>query len=198
MGWLLAEGIPRLVDTIGEDIASALSGYRISRTWSKRIVFLLTAGLLFALILTPFLSMTAEGFLLDYQLFTTRMGGTLTVPQDAREATSYVNSRTTPDDVVLASPTIAWLLDAHAADFQMAVAATGQATQHFPAGIPSSRFRFDPRLENASYVILDSLWRGWGAAQMDNVARMVETIESEWTLEIAVGDLAIYRNPHRP
>lgn len=124
-----------------------------------------------------------------------RLGTTLADPRTARLATSFVNARISPDDVVLCSPTIAWLLHAHAADFQMAIAATGQATQHFPADIPSSRFRFDPRLENATYVILDPLWRGWASAQMPEVAEMVREVEEEWELERRFGEFEVYRHP---
>lgn len=147
------------------------------------------------LILSPFVSMLYEGFFLDYSLFTVRLGTTLADPQTARLATSFVNARTSPDDVVLCSPTIAWLLHTHAADFQMAVAATGRATQHFPADIPSSRFRFDPRLENATYVILDPLWRGWASTQMPEVAEMVREVEEGWGLERRFGEFEVYRHP---
>jgi hypothetical protein len=98
--------------------------------------------------------------------------------------------------VVLASPTIAWLIEGDVADFQMAIAATGQATQHFPADIPSERFRFDPRLENADYVIIDSMWRGWASAQMPQVAQMVRVVEDGWIHEAPFGDFDIYRQPN--
>jgi hypothetical protein len=78
----------------------------------------------------------------------------------------------------------------------MAIAATGRATQHFPAGIPASRFRFDPRLENATYAVVDPLWRGWASAQMPDVAVMVEEIGAEWVLEATIGRFEVYHNPH--
>jgi hypothetical protein len=139
--------------------------------------------------------MIAEGVWLDYGLYLARLGDTLTDPVAARQVADYVNHRTAQDDVVLASPTIAWLFRSHVAGFQMAIAATGQATQHFPADIPFARFRFDPRLDNATYVVLDPLWQGWASAQMPAVLRMVREVEANWSLERTFGDFQIYRNP---
>ena len=139
--------------------------------------------------------MVYEGLFLDYSLFTSRPGTTVADPRTARLATSFVNAGTSSDDVVLTSPTIAWLVQAHAADFQMAIAATGQATQHLPAGIPFDRFRFDPRLDNATYVILDPLWRGWASAQMSQVAEMVRKVAQERVLEESFGAFDVYRHP---
>jgi len=139
--------------------------------------------------------MIAEGVWLDYGLYLARFGGTLADPTTARRVAAYVNARTSSDDVVLCSPTIAWLFHAQAADFQMAIAATGGATQHFPPGIPPSRFRFDPRLENAAYVIVDPLWRGWASAQMPAVAGLVEEVEGNWSLETRFGEFEVYRSP---
>ncbi len=198
MGSLLGRGLPFLLRLLGADVSRALEERRLLRRGGRRLAALLTACLVFAMVVAPLLSLLAEGPLLDYALFTARMGGTLADPAAARQVVDYVNSRTGPADVVLASPTIAWLFDSPAADLQMAVAATGRATQHFPADIPPSRFRFDPRLEEATYVVLDPLWRGWGAAQMAEVAQIVETVEAEWTLERTLGSFDVYRNPYRP
>jgi hypothetical protein len=154
---------------------------------------LLVAAVLFLIVFSPFVSMVFEGVFLDYDLYTVRLGSTLAHPGDARDVADYVNARTSADDVVLCSPTIAWLFRANAADFQMALAATGAATQHFPADIPATRFRFDPRLENATYVVVDPLWRGWASAQMPEVARLVREIETGWVLERSFGAFDVYR-----
>ena len=53
----------------------------------------------------------------------------------------------------------------------------------------------EPRLENATYVILDPLWRGWASAQMPQVAEMVRDVEKEWVLEARLGEFDIYRRP---
>ncbi len=195
MACFLARGLPYLVGMLEQDIKETLADHNLSFAWRRRLTFALTAAILFFLVFSPFVSMVYEGLFLDYSLFTARLGTTLADPQTARLATSFVNARTVPGDVVLCSPTIAWLLHAQAADFQMAIAATGQATQHFPAGIPPSRFRFDPRLENATYVILDPFWRGWASAQMPEVAQIVREVEEGWVLERRFGKFEVYRYP---
>ena len=196
IGVLLARGIPVFVPMLETAWRSGLMRFRLSPRNRSRLATLLTSLILFLLLLAPPISMVAEGVWLDYDLYLARFGDTLADPVTAERVADYVNQRTTREDVVLASPTIAWLFHSHVADFQMAVAVTGQATQHFPAQIPLVRFRFDPHLENAAYVVVDPLWRGWASAQMPAVARMVREIETGWILETIIGSFEIYRNPH--
>jgi 4-amino-4-deoxy-L-arabinose transferase-like glycosyltransferase len=192
---LLSRGVPRLVAALEGDVSDVLIGRWLSPAWRRRTVFVLVAVILFFVVFSPLVSMVYEGAFLNYSLFTVRLGTTLADPETARQTADYVNGRTSADDVVLCSPTIAWLFDANAADFQMAVAATGRATQHFPADVPLSRFRFDPRLESATYVILDPLWKGWASAQMPAVAGMVQKVEAGWVLERSFGEFDVYRRP---
>jgi hypothetical protein len=195
VGALLVRGIPVLVSLLETAWRSGLERFPLSSRGRARLVTLLTGLVLFLLLLAPPISMIAEGIWLDYALYLVRFGDILADPVAADQTAAYVNARTAHGDVVLCSPTIAWLLHAQAADFQMAIAATGQATQHFPAGIPPSRFRFDPRLENATYVILDPFWRGWASAQMPEVAQIVWEVEEGWVLERRFGKFEVYRCP---
>ncbi len=113
---------------------------------------------------------------------------------DAREAAEYVNRRTSAGDVVIGSPPVAWLFDAQAADFQMAVAATGEGTVHFPPDVPAARFAFDPRYTGARFVVVDNLWRNWGAVHIPGVLRMLREVES-WPRVFEAGAIEVYRNP---
>lgn len=196
MGVAMARGIPVFAPLLESAWRSGLARFRLSPRNRSRLATWLSGLVLFLLLLVPPISMVAEGVWLDYDLYTARFGDTLADPVAAEQVADYVNQRTTREDVVLASPTIAWLFRSHVADFQMAVAATGQATQHFPAQIPLARFRFDPHLERAAYVVVDPLWRGWASAQMPAVAQMVQEIEIDWILETTIGSFEIYRNPH--
>jgi 4-amino-4-deoxy-L-arabinose transferase-like glycosyltransferase len=195
IGTLAVRWIPVLLREVEQCATGALKWFPLSHRVRKASVIALTSGVLFLLLAAPLVTMAAEGVWMGHALYLSRFGSTLADPSTARKAAAYVNAYTDRKDVVLTSPTIAWLVDARAADFQMAVAATGRATQHFPAGIPEQRFRFDPRLEDAAYVILDPVWRGWAAGQMSEVARMVEEVEGAWSLEVAFGDFYVYRNP---
>jgi hypothetical protein len=113
---------------------------------------------------------------------------------DARQAAEYVNQHTRADDLVIGSPPVAWLFEAHAADFQMAVAATGEGTVHFPPDVPSDRFAFDARYEQARFVVVDNLWRNWGAVHIPGVLRMLREVET-WPLAFERGTIQVYLNP---
>jgi 4-amino-4-deoxy-L-arabinose transferase-like glycosyltransferase len=115
-------------------------------------------------------------------------------PSAAERVAAFVNARTGADDLVIASPSIAWMFAAPAADFQMAVAATGRATVHLPAGLPADRYAFDPRYTRARFVVVDNLWRNWAVVHMPAVAEMVRAVEA-WPLALEVGQVEVYRNP---
>lgn len=131
-----------------------------------------------------------------YTGFVTPIDDFLINPADAHAAAQFANQHSDTDDVIIASPAVAWMLTGHAADFQMAVAATGQATVHLPANIPADRFVFDPRVENARYVIVDNLWRNWAGVQMLAVAAMMQTV-AQWPIAFQSGEIVVYRNPSR-
>lgn len=129
-----------------------------------------------------------------YTGFVTPIDDFLINPAEARAAAQWVNEHSAPNDVMIASPTVAWMLTANVADFQMAVAATGQATVHLPANIPADRFAFNPRVENARYVIVDNLWRNWASVHMPAVAVMMHTV-AHWPIAFQSGEIVVYQNP---
>ncbi len=118
----------------------------------------------------------------------------LMVAEDARAAAEYVNQHTSVDDVVIGSPPVAWLFTANAADFQMAVAATGEGTVHFPPDMPAERFAFDARYEGARFVVVDNLWWNWGAVHIPGVLRMLRAVET-WPVAFEAGTIVVYENP---
>ena len=117
-------------------------------------------------------------------------------PQDARQAAAFLNARTQSDDVVVASPALAWLLTAHAADIQMSVASRGIPTSHIPSNIPADRFAFDPDYTQARYIAIDNLWRNWAVWHIDAVSDIIKTVE-QWPLEFQAGQISVHRNPGR-
>ncbi len=151
-----------------------------------------------------FASVVAAPFLISTVLTLDRVHGNygtvidafLINPEDAQSAANFVNGHTDIRDTVIASPAVAWLFQAQTADFQMAVAATGRATAHLPADIPADRFVFDPRYTQARFVVVDNLWRNWGAIHMPEVAALMHDVET-WPLAFEAGEIAVYRNPTR-
>lgn len=194
---LLSRVIPWLIREFEDDFDAALRG---STIWPQgwRVIRPIGVGLaVFVIALSPLVAMLAEGLFLDYRLSTVHLAGTLADPAKAEKVANFINANTSADDVVLASPGILWLFHARVADFQQAVAITGHKTQHYPAGLPRGRFLFDCSLENADFVVLDPLWRGWASQMMPEVAQMVAEVET-WPLALKAGDFEVYRNPDRP
>lgn len=150
----------------------------------------LSAGLvaaLFCLHGVPFMQQTRGGYQTEIDPF-------LLNPALARATAVFVNQCIQPDDVVIASPGLAWLLTGHVADFQMAVAVQGVGTPHLPADVPLQRFAFDPDYQQARFVIIDNLWHNWAAANVPGVAAMMQTV-ALWPLVYEAGDIRVYQNP---
>ena len=72
----------------------------------------------------------------------------------------------------------------------------GIATENYGKGVPRARFVFQPSLENATFVIVDNLWRGWATQRMPVLQDYVRTVES-WPRVMQRGEFDVYRNPAR-
>lgn len=126
--------------------------------------------------------------------FVTPIDDFLLDPADAEAAIAYINRRAEPDDLVIASPGLAWGIAAQAADFQMATAGAGVATPHLPADLPPDRFAFDPRFEAARFVVVDDLWRRWAVIHVPGLADRLIEIE-DWPVVFSAGDIVVYERP---
>jgi hypothetical protein len=162
----------------------------------KPAIFLSNSLLIFVLVLSPLVMTLALGF---YQVNTeiiSEIDSVLVDVSDAGHALAYVNGRTGNGDLVLASPALAWAIEAQAADFQMALAYQGEETLHFPANIPKDRFLYPVNLSRASYVIIDPIWTNWAVINMEGVARLASEVR-EWPRVFVAGDIEVYENPYR-
>lgn len=135
--------------------------------------------------------------------FVTPIDDFLLNPAEARAAAAYVNAHVRPADLVIASPGLAWLVcgrgatvSCQVADFQMAVAAAGQATPHLPANVPADRWAFDPRFAQARYVVVDNLWRNWAVVHIPQVAALLRA-DDRWRPSFVAGDITVYYVPSR-
>ncbi len=128
--------------------------------------------------------------------FQTAINPFLLHPGDVRRAAQFTNAHTTPDDVVIASPGLAWLLRTNAADVQQAIAATGQATPDLPGDIPAERFAFDPRYARARFVVVDNLWHNAVVWDVPGAAEMLRQVEM-WPQVFEAGEIRVYRNPNK-
>lgn len=114
----------------------------------------------------------------------------------AREAAEFLNRRTGADDLVLASPAIAWALDSQAADFQQLLAYSGVASVDYPASLPHSRFAFEVSADRADYAVLDPIWREWGAPHMLAVEQLIDELE-QWPIVWHERGIEVRQNPDR-
>ncbi len=183
---LIALGTARFVEQ------AAIYGYGHAKPHIGRWLAL---GLIAALLGTPFITLLSRTAQQVDNFYPTTIDPFLLNPADAKQVADYVNANTRETDTIIASPAIGWLFNAQVADFQMAVAVDGQTTPHLPANIPSERWAFDPRYEQARYVIIDNLWRNWGVLHNPPVEAMVARVEADWLLVFESGLIQVYEKP---
>ncbi|MEM7798808.1 MAG: hypothetical protein AAF633_06445, partial [Chloroflexota bacterium] len=53
---------------------------------------------------------------------------------------------------------------------------------------------FDPRFEQAAYIIEDNLWRNWAYFHMPELEAKREAF-TRWPLVYQAGEIVVYRNP---
>ena len=200
---LIVRGAPVLTATVSDGLRAMFRSWRWwpqGRRWrwlEKRAVSIGTMLVVYMVAVHPFLFFS---IVTSYEVTSeleTEIDAVLLDPDDARAVAQVANDLTSPDDVLIVSPTMGWLLDAHVADFQMAVTVLGQKTEHLPGDIPANRYLFDARYTTANYVIVDNLWRNWAADNMEEVGAMMEDVETNWPVVFTAGEITLYRNPAR-
>jgi 4-amino-4-deoxy-L-arabinose transferase-like glycosyltransferase len=157
---------------------------------------LITAGLSLIIAVSPLLMLTSLTLRSVETRWQTAIDPFLVVPEDAVNAAAYLRQHVTAPEIIIASPAFGWQLSdrVNVADFQMSVAYTGVDTPHLPYNIPPERWAFDPRLETASWVVVDNLWTNWGAVHIPGVALLHE-VETSWRLVYESGAVRVYRRP---
>jgi len=151
---------------------------------------------LFWVLVSPFVAMATQAVIVpgyappDIEVVTVRS------IQDAESTIAYINRHVAPDDVVLAPPHVAWMVDAQVADFQQAVAYIGGETQNYPRDVDRSRFLFDCSVQNARYAVVWDGWREWTAEAMPDVGMILQVVES-WPVVFERGEWHVFANPER-
>lgn len=185
---LLWYGLPLIYRLLRDALSEALQGHYAI------VISILVGGFIFGVAATPLftsLKLTIDGVQTQLR---TAIDPFLVNPSDAQSAANYLKTHANEQDVVIASPAVGWQFQVNTMDFQMAVAANGEDAPHLPGNIPPERWVFDPRLENADWVVVDDLWRNWGAVHIPGVARMLPIVES-WPVVFEAGAIWIYQNP---
>jgi hypothetical protein len=145
-------------------------------------------------VLSPFITSTVYQIDQIQHHISTAIDPFLIAPGDGRAVASYLNARTKAEDLVIASPGMAWALDSNTADLQMAIAFEGRATPHLPADIPAERFVFLPDFQSARFVVVDNYWYNWAIHNVIGVSDMLDELQS-WPLVFEAGAIQVYNNP---
>jgi len=198
MGGLIWLAIPLVLNTLKSGLEKLLYDWGvmdIGGGWLQhRAIALISSLGVFLIVISPFLLTTAMYFMNAEKSYSSSADPILINSHDARLILDFINQQIQPDDLVIASPALAWGINANAADFQQSLASQGIATKHFPADIPADRFAFNPDYQRARYVVIDKIWRNWAALNMPEVAEMMAEVE-RWPMEYSAGEIQVYRNP---
>jgi hypothetical protein len=181
---LLYVGVPYFWQVVGEVLPQLQARFSIG----------VRAVLCLAIVVIPF----GVTFQLDLDHvntgYPTAIDPFLIDPDAARQVAAYLNQHVSTTDRVIASPALAWLVRAQVSDLQMTIAYSGQGTVHFPASIPASRWLFDPRPQQARYVVLDNVWRTWGVVNIPGFQGLLDQI-MRWPVAFQADTLIVYENP---
>ena len=114
--------------------------------------------------------------------------------EDVRQTAVFLNNQLQANDMVIASPTVGFLLNGQVADFQMATAVHGINTPHLPADLPPDRFAFNPDFAQADIVVTDKLWDNWAQIHVPGVPEVMVELQT-WPQIFQSGDVIVYQNP---
>lgn len=183
---LLRYGVPYVWQSVHSTVA-AISESRARL--GNRAYF--AAPLLLLIVATPFAASLAFTLEQVQTGFHTQIDPFLIDPDHARLATEFVSRHAAPDDVVVASPTLAWLVEANVTDVQMATVVVGYAAPDLPTNIPTDRFDFDPDYRRARFVIVDNLWHNWAVWNVPGAPEVLREVQ-EWPLAFEAGEIKVY------
>lgn len=165
------------------------------------------ALLVFLVVVSPLgLAMAADTVGLGGTL-TTRQDDILATPGDAQAAGRYVLAHARSGDLVLASPTIAWMFDApeggsgasiQGADILQSIAQAGDQVAFYPAHLPAARWAYDVAPERARYVVVDDLLRRLAAPGQAPALQPILARVEQWPVAFSAGQYTVYERPAGP
>jgi len=189
---IIQRGVESLINLIGLHYTQNFF-FKTLRKWAVPLTVSLIG---FPVLFGPFLIPAVEGVISVRSGFNSSLKPLLVDPEMALEAVSYVNQRTAADDLVITSPAIGWALDAKVVGFQLAMAYRGEATKHFPDDIPRNRFVHSADYRQASFALVDPMWKNWGLPNLEGMQLMTDLVGS-WELVLDNDQIQVYQNPDR-
>lgn len=110
---------------------------------------------------------------------------------EAQETADFLNAHIQPDDLVIASPTLAWMINGRVADFQLAALADGYETPHIPTDLSAERQLFTANYCKARFVVIDQLWHNWAQFNVLGVPQIMAEV-AQWPLVFESGNIQVY------
>ena len=113
-----------------------------------------------------------------------------------RAVVEYIHEEAIAGDLVITSPPVGWLIDPaiSVADFQQSAIDDGRDAVHLPGTLATDRFAFETDYRQARFVVVDNLWRNWGAVHIPQVAEMVHELKT-WDVVFEAGLITVYTQP---
>jgi len=155
-----------------------------------------TAGKRWGILLLATLLMGGSSWLLAKQVngrMETAVDPFLIEANAAQETAEFLNAHLQPDDLIIASPALAWMINGQVADFQLAALASGYETPHIPADLPAERQLFTADYRQARFVVIDQLWHNWAQFNVPGVAQIMADV-AQWPLVFESGNIQVYEN----
>ena len=167
-----------------------------NRAWGA-LTRLVVAGLVAIILISPLAWMifanTAQSVFGNYFIFSGNDNLDLTSEKDAVQVINYLRPLTKMNDLVLASPQIAWAVPVFGADYASIIVYQNKSGEFY---IPRSMFVRPLTLEDTSYAILDPLARDFAPLVLTGMNELIRQIE-QWPLAFQAGDIEVYRNPEK-
>ncbi|MEN4011221.1 MAG: glycosyltransferase family 39 protein [Bellilinea sp.] len=200
---LLAIGIGNFILQIthwalrfSQEIVHLFQAQKIPPMAQKIAKVLLFDLILFFTIIAP-TSILIYDFHLQVQKNLSTPFDNLLVNVDELNALSHsIHQNLNKDDVVVASPAIAWAIKGKSTDYQISIAVNHSPTIHFPRGIPVERMRFDSKISNARYVIWDTILESWNETQIPGIEKWRKEILNHWKPIFQTENLIVFENPN--
>jgi hypothetical protein len=111
-------------------------------------------------------------------------------------AAEWINSHTTPDDLVIVYWTLGWQLHCRTADVLTATAWSGlPAGDYYPTPPEHARFRWDADFAKAKYFVLSDLDQRWALAQGQALDAVRQAGIAKWPVIYTCGSTSVFENP---
>lgn len=128
-------------------------------------------------------------------LFTPENAHDLSTESEMDRVAGFLASVVTDEDLVIASPQLAWAYPSRKADFAQALAAQEKTAEVLPQLSPN-RFEYNSAIDSADFVVIDPLAAGLAMKIMPALEEVIDEVRT-WPIVYSEGGIQVYRNPNK-